>query len=439
MISLADTWVIFDIPEQTDHHDFYKQQKQCDEYISQGANVMSWNEPGGNKKDPWSGRDQPPSPPDLDEVLKGIQEKLNGLIGRAGGNGSSQAPIQFAGLMVGIVLVMWALTGIYVIDEGSRGVVTRFGAYADTTMPGLHWHIPMPVEKVDVVNIEQQRTMEVGYRSGGRQQSPGSVPKEAMMLTQDENIIDIRLAVQYQIKDAQAYLFNVADPDLTLKQVIESAQRAVIGKNTMDFVLTEGRSNIADEIKSEIQQTLDDYQTGIRVSNVNLVDAQPPDEVQNAFEDAIKAREDEQRLKNEAEAYANEVVPTARGAAARLTEESEAYKQKAIARAEGESSRFLQLLTEYEKSPDVTRERMYLDAMQDVLSQTGAMVVDVKNGSNMLYLPLDKLQHPTTGQVPETGLTEHPAVASVDRTPEASSKSARSNSMRGRESRGKAP
>lgn len=395
---------------------------------------MSWNEPGGNKKDPWSDRNQSPTPPDLDEVLKKLQDRFIGLVG-GGRPDNGQAPLQLLGVIASIGLGLWALTGIYVVDEGSRGVVTRFGAYTDTTVPGLHWHLPMPIEKVDVVNMEQQRVMEVGYRSGGRQQSAGSVPKESLMLTQDENIIDIRLAVQYQIKDAQAYLFNVADPDITLKQVIESAQRAVIGKNTMDFVLTEGRSNIADEIKSAIQQALDEYQTGISVSNVNLVDAQPPDEVQNAFEDAIKAREDEQRLKNEAESYANEVVPTARGAAARLTEESEAYKQKAIAQAQGESSRFLQLLAEYEKSPDVTRQRMYLDAMQDVIGQTGAIMVDVKNSNNMIYLPVDKLQRQGEVAIPDRK-PDAESISTIQSNVETASKSARSASTRGREGRG---
>lgn len=397
---------------------------------------MSWNEPGGNKKDPWSGRDNQPQPPDLDEVLKSLQDKLKGLFGNTsmgGGNGNSGAS-QLMGLIVLVAVLLWSLTGIYLVDEGSRAVVTRFGAYVETTLPGMHWHLPVPVERVDLVNLEQQRFVEIGYRSAGRQQSLGSVPKEALMLTQDENIIDIRLAVQYQIKDAKAYLFNVADPDLTLKQVIESAQRAVIGKSTMDFVLTEGRSNIADEIKSEIQHTLDEYETGISVSNVNLVDAQPPDEVQNAFEDAIKAREDEQRLKNEAEAYANEVVPKARGAAARLLEESEAYKQKTIAHAEGESSRFLQLLTEYEKAPDVTRERLYLETMQDVIGQSGVTVVDVKGSNNAIYLPVDRIQK---------GATSSPAlrdselsVAPTQEAPESATKSARSASNRGRDSRG---
>jgi len=403
--------------------------------------MMSWNEPGGNKKDPWSGREQPPSPPDLDEVIKGLQDKLSGLFGGrspgGGGTGGGQAPAQLAGLVAAVALGLWTLTGIYLVDEGSRGVVTRFGEYVDTALPGLHWHFPAPIEKVDVVNMDQQRFLEIGYRSGGRQQSLGSVPKEALMLTQDENIIDIRLAVQYQVKDAKAYLFNVADPDVTLKQVIESAQRAVIGKSTMDFVLTEGRSNVADEIKTEIQQTMDEYKTGIQVSNVNLVDAQPPDEVQNAFEDAIKAREDEQRLKNEAEAYANEVVPKARGAAARLMEESEAYKQSSIARAEGESSRFLQLLAEFEKSPEITRERMYLDAMEEILGQTGAVVVDVKNANNMLYLPLDKIQR----QASSTGsfkTLEAPSPSQQD-IPDTLTKSARSSSSRGRDGRGQQP
>ena len=399
-------------------------------------NKMSWNEPGGNKKDPWSGKDNQPQPPDLDEVLKSLQDKLKSLFGNTstgGGDGNSGAS-QLMGLIALVAILLWSLTGVYLVDEGSRAVVTRFGAYVETTLPGIHWHLPVPVERVDLVNLEQQRFVEIGYRSGGRQQSLGSVPKEALMLTQDENIIDIRLAVQYQIKDAKAYLFNVADPDLTLKQVIESAQRAVIGKNTMDFVLTEGRSNIADEIKSEIQHTLDEYETGISVSNVNLVDAQPPDEVQNAFEDAIKAREDEQRLKNEAEAYANEVVPKARGTAARLLEESEAYKQKTIAHAEGESSRFLQLLTEYEKAPDVTRERLYLETMQDVIGQSGVTVVDVKGSNNAIYLPVDRVQK---GAATTPALRDsEPSLSPTPDAPEPGTKSARSASGRGRDSRG---
>jgi membrane protease subunit HflK len=391
---------------------------------------MSWNEPGGNKKDPWSGRDQQETPPDLEEVMRGLHDKMSRFFGGSGDN----APMRAIGLFLVVALVVWGLTGIYLVDEGSRGVVTRFGKYTDTTMPGLHWHIPAPIEHVEVVNMEQQRFLEVGYRSGGRQQSLGSVPKEALMLTQDENIIDIRLAVQYQIKDAKDYLFNVADPDETLKQVIESAERAVIGKSTMDFVLTEGRGRVADEIKSEIQQTLDKYETGIRVSNVSLVDAQAPEEVQAAFMDAIKAREDEQRLKNEAEAYANEVVPRARGAAARLLEESEAYKERVIARAEGDTSRFKQLLAEYDKAPDVTRERLYLDTMEEVLGRTGTLLIDVKNSNNLLYLPIEKLQRAASPSTPPRDTD-----STMSTTPEISDsgvpRSIRSTT-RGREGRG---
>lgn len=353
---------------------------------------MSWNEPGGDNKDPWSGRKQQKGPPDLDEVIQSMQEKLGGLFGggRGGGSGSG-SPIKAFGILVLVLLIIWGLTGIYIVDEGNRGVVTRFGAYSETTQPGPHWHIPAPIEAVDIVNVEQQRFLEVGYRSGGRQQALGSVPREALMLTKDENIVDVRLAVQYQVKDAKNFLFNVLDPGATLKQVTESAQRGVIGSNTMDFVLTEGRTEVVAEIKTEIQKIMDNYQAGVSVTSVNLQDAQPPEEVQSAFEDAIKAREDKQRLINEAEAYSNDVIPKARGAAARQIQESQGYKAKVVARAQGEASRFTQMLTEYEKAPEVTRERLYIDAIESVLSETDTVLIDVKGSNNLLYLPLDKI------------------------------------------------
>ncbi|QJD29785.1 FtsH protease activity modulator HflK [Methylococcus geothermalis] len=356
---------------------------------------MAWNEPGGGKKDPWSGRDQQDTPPDLDEVLRHLQERINKLFGRKPGSGDGGNAGRLTGMIGAAAVAVWGLTGIYIVDEGSRGVVTRFGKYVETTQPGPHWHWPAPIEAVTVVNVEQQRFVEVGYRSGGRQQavgSLGSVPREALMLTKDENIVDVRLAVQYQIKDAKDYLFNVLDPEGTLKQVTESAERSVIGNSTMDFVLTEGRSGIAADIKVEIQEMLDQYRAGIRVITVNLVDAQPPEDVQASFEDAIKAREDEQRLKNEAEAYANEVVPRARGAASRLTQESEGYKEKVIAKARGEAGRFERLLAEYEKAPDVMRERLYIESMQEVMERANTLMLDVKNGNNVIYLPLDKIR-----------------------------------------------
>lgn len=362
---------------------------------------MSWNEPGGDKKDPWSGRGDKKGPPDLDEAIRSLQEKLGKFFG--GGNGDNDgSPRNFfsgnsmksLGFLAGGAIVLWGLSGFYIVDEGNHGVETRFGKYIDTTQSGLNWHLPAPIERVDIINVMQQRYIEVGYRSGGSEQVTGSVPKEALMLTKDENIVDVRLAVQYQVKDAKDFLFNVVNPTATLKQVIESAQRGVVGGSTMDFVLTEGRSEVVAQIKKEIQNVMDNYKSGVQVTSVNLQDVQPPEQVQNAFEDAIKSREDQQRLINEAEAYSNDVVPKARGAAARRIQEAEGYKEQVIAQAQGETNRFSKLLTEYTKAPDVTRKRLYIESMESVLAETNTVMVDVKSGNSLLYLPLDKMmQH----------------------------------------------
>lgn len=359
---------------------------------------MSWNEPGGDKnKDPWSGRDTENTPPDLDEAMRTLQNKLGGLFGGGGdnnhgGNNNSAPSLKGLGLLAIGAAALWSVSGFYIVDEGNRGVEMRFGEYIATTQPGLNWHFPSPIEKVEIINISQQRFLEVGYRSGGsRQRGMGSVPKEALMLTKDENIVDIRLAVQYQVSDAKKYLFNINNQTATLKQVTESAERGVIGANTMDFVLTEGRSQVVADIETEIQSVLDSYESGIQITSVNLQDAQPPEQVQSAFEDAIKAREDKQRLINEAEAYANDIVPKARGAAARLTQEAEGYKSRITSAAEGDVSRFTQILKEYKKAPKVTRKRIYLDTMEEVMSGTDTVLVDVKGSNNMMYLPLDKL------------------------------------------------
>ena len=359
---------------------------------------MSWNEPGGDKKDPWSGgRSANDDVPELDEMIKALQKKLEKLFGNGGGssNGDNNS-LKGLGLLVIGAGVVWSLSGFYIVDEGNHGVETRFGRYIGTTQAGLNWHLPAPIEQVNLVNVKQQRFIEVGYRSNGSGDlvNGGSVPKEALMLTKDENYVDVRLAVQYQVKDAKAFIFNVENPAATLKHVTESAQRGVIGGSTMDFVLTEGRSEIVAQIKKEIQDVMDSYKSGVQVTSVNLQDAQPPEQVQNAFADAIKAREDEQRLINEAQAYANDVIPKARGAAARKTQEAEGYKEQVIAQAQGETSRFSQLLTEYTKAPDVTRKRLYIDAMESVLSSTNNVIIDVKNGNNMMYLPLDKMIPP---------------------------------------------
>jgi membrane protease subunit HflK len=356
---------------------------------------MAWNEPGGgNNKDPWGGRgDQ--GPPDLDEVVRKMQDKLGGLFGgrKGGGNGGGGGKAGFAGfgLIAVIVLIVWLFSGIYIVDTGTRGVVLRFGAYTTATMPGPHWHIPYPIEQVSIVDVEQRRFVEIGYRSGGAGQSAVAVPREALMLTADENIVNIKLAVQYQVNDPRKYLFAVRDADSVLKQAAESAIREVIGKSKMDFVLKEGRADVVSRTKSLMQKILDDYESGLLVSDVNLQDAQPPEEVQAAFSDAIKAREDKERFKNEAEAYANEVIPRARGNAARQLQEANAYKEALVAKAEGEASRFSQLLTEYSKAPEVTRRRLYLETMESVLSKSNKVLVDSASSNNLMYLPIDQL------------------------------------------------
>ena len=367
---------------------------------------MAWNEPGGGGnggKNPWGGGGKQ-GPPDLDELVRNLKNKLGSILGGTGrggsGGGSGSGPglglgrvgSVGIGLILSVIAVVWLLSGIYIIDEGKRGVVLRFGKYVDTTMPGPHWRIPYPIDQVNVVDVEQRRFVEIGYRSsGGRNNSPVVVPREALMLTKDENIVSIQLAVQYQVKDARQYLFNVRDPDLTLKQVAESALRDAVGKSTMDFVITTGRSDVVATTKELMQVILDQYDTGLIVSDVNLQDAQPPEEVQGAFADAIKAREDEVRQKNEAEAYAFDILPKARGAAARQTEEASAYRESIIAQAEGESNRFLQLLAEYKKAPEVTRKRLYLETMESVFSRTSKITVDLSSGNSLMYIPLDKI------------------------------------------------
>ncbi|MDD5267539.1 MAG: FtsH protease activity modulator HflK [Methylococcales bacterium] len=373
---------------------------------------MSWNEPGGDKKDPWSGRGDQKGPPDLDEAIRSLQEKLGKFFG--GGNGDNEGSPQnfFSGnpkktlvfIAFGVIFLWAAFSrfGFYIVDEGNHGVETRFGKYIGTTQSGLNWRWPAPIEQVDIVNVKQQRYIEVGYRSGGSEQATGSVPKEALMLTKDENYVDVRLAVQYQVKDAKQFIFNVVNPALTLKQVTESALRGVVGSSSMDFVLTQGRSEIVTLIKKEIQDVMDSYQSGVQVTSVNLQDAQPPEQVQNSFEDAIKAREDEQRLINEAEAYSNDVVPKARGAAARKIQEAEGYKEQVIAQAQGETSRFSQLLSQYIKAPEVTRKRIYIESMESVMSETNTVMIDAKGGNNLLYLPLDKMMQHQPSLAPST-------------------------------------
>jgi modulator of FtsH protease HflK len=376
---------------------------------------MSWNEPGGDNKDPWSGRGNDKRPPDLDEVIRSLQEKLARIFGDddngggySSGSSSPNNSMKGLGFLAAAVLSLWGLSGFYTVDEGNNGVETRFGKYTRTTQSGLNWHLPAPIERVDIVNVKQQRFIEVGYRSvAGAEQAVSSVPKEALMLTKDENIVDVQLTVQYQVNNAKDFLFNVANPIATLKQVTESVQRGVIGSYEMDKVLTEKRADIVIEIEKGITEVIKPYQTGILVTGVNLRDAQAPDQVQHAFIDAIKAREDKERLINEANAYSNDVVPKARGAAARKLQEAEGYKLQVIAQAEGDANRFSQLLEQYKKSPELMRKRLYIETMESVLSDTNTVMVNVKEGTNnMLYLPLDKLMPQANSQpLPNTNNT----------------------------------
>lgn len=356
---------------------------------------MAWNEPGDKKNDPWSGGGREQGPPDLDEVIRRIKQRFGGVFGGGGsgaprGTGSGGNLPGFA--VVAVAIVAWlAYDVIYIVEPAERGVVMRFGKFIDTLEPGPNFAFPRPFDTVIKVNIDEVRNVEVGYRSLGSGTSDQKVRQESLMLTRDENIVDVKFAVQYKVHEASAYLFNVKDPDTTLQQATESAVREIVGKSNMDFVLTEGRSEIANRAKALIQEILDRYEAGLTVIQVTMQDAQPPDEVQDAFFDAIKAREDEQRAINEAEAYSNDVLPRARGAAARLMEEANGYKAEVVARSQGEASRFLALLAEYEKAPVVTRERLYIESIESVLSNTNKVMLDVKSGNNLLYVPLDRM------------------------------------------------
>ena len=347
---------------------------------------MAWND--DNNKNPWNGKGQ--TPPELDEVIKDFKNKFDGFFAaKKSSKANTPSKGVFKYIFILAVLV-WLLSGIYIIDPAERGVILRFGAFQEETSQGPHWHLPYPLESLHRINVEQVRTAQIGYRDAISNRRGGNVSSESLMLTQDENMIDAKFAVQYKINDAQSYLFNIANPDLTLRQVVESAIRQMVGKNTMDYILTEGRVAIADQIKDRSQSLLDTYKSGLIITTVNMQDAQPPEPVQASFSDAVKAREDKQRLINEAQTYANDILPKARGKAARILEESKAYKSQVVSKSEGEASRFKQILTEYEKAPKVTKERLYRETIENVLANTSKVVVDSKANS-MMYLPIDKL------------------------------------------------
>jgi modulator of FtsH protease HflK len=379
-----------------------------------GLNDPQWGKRGGGGGGGGGG------PPDLDELWRQFNRRLNDMLGRRGGEPSGPddgGRSRFAfkggpGLVIGLIALLWIASGFYIVDARERGVVLRFGKYVETTTPGPRWHLPYPVESAEIVIVSQVRTVEIGYRNTVK----SKVPKEALMLTDDENIIDVQFAVQYIIKDPSDWLFTNRNPEDTVKQVAESATREVVGRSKMDFVLYQGREQVAADSQKLMQDLLDRYQIGVQISKVTMQNAQPPEQVQAAFDDAVKAGQDRERLKNEAEAYANDVIPKAAGTASRLTQEADGYRQRVIASAEGEAARFNQILPEYAKAPQVTRERMYLDTMQQVLSSTSKIVAESKQGGNLLFLPLDKLMQMSAtaaGQEAASGAAKSPAQESA--------------------------
>ncbi|WP_317931380.1 FtsH protease activity modulator HflK [Halioxenophilus sp. WMMB6] len=348
---------------------------------------MAWNEPGGNNQDPWGGKKGGDGPPDLDEALKSFQEKLNKMFGgRKGGADGSGGGSFFGRVPLGLLLVVVAavyfFVGFYQVNEQERAVVLRFGVFNETKGSGLHWNPPL-VDQVIKVNVTRKRQ----HRS------------EGTMLTEDLNIVDISLSVQYTISDARDFVLNVRDPEESLKQAMESALRHVVGSNVMHEVLTEGRETIAIDVQTRLQQYLDAYTTGILVDKVNIENSSPPTEVQAAFDDVNRAREDEERLKNEAQTYSNGIIPQARGSAQRMIEEANAYRDQVVAKAEGEAKRFERMLAEYKKAPAVTRDRLYLDAIQQVMASSSKVLVDVEGGNNMMYIPLDKIMESHPGSI----------------------------------------
>jgi membrane protease subunit HflK len=398
---------------------------------------MSLNDPqwGNRGSDNGGGKRPGQGPPDLEQLWRDLNRRLSGIFDkkraagdRGDGGGGGRPPIEFSpkflgggiSLLLALVVIVWLASGFYIVDASQRGLVLQFGRYKESTESGLRWRLPYPIQAHELVNVSGVRTLEIGYRGSEKTK----VLKESLMLTDDENIINIQFAVQYILKDPVEYIFNNRYPDEAVMQVAETAIREIVGKNRMDFVLYEGREQIAVNASQLMQEILDRYKTGILISKVTMQNAQPPEQVQAAFDDAVKASQDRERQKNEGQAYANDVIPKARGTAARLIEEAEGYRQRVIATAEGDASRFRQINAEYVKAPEVTRSRMYLDTMQQVYANTSKVLVDAKGAGNLLYLPLDKLMQAAgavsaanAGGSPETAAAARPSAAISNEVP----------------------
>jgi membrane protease subunit HflK len=384
-------------------------------------NDPGWGRGNQNGSEPPRRPQNNDGPPDLDEVWRDFNNRIAGLFGRkgnrggksGGGDGSGPGPSPRntrigLGLVVVILVALWLASGFYIVQEGQVAVVTQFGKYKSTQQAGFQWRIPYPIQSQEIVNVSQLRTFEVGFRGSAR----NKVLPEALMLTTDENIVDMQFVVQYRLRadGAPDYLFRTRDPDESVRQAAETAMREIVGKKTMDYVLYEGRTNVATEVQALMQQILDRYHTGIQVSTVAIQNVQPPEQVQAAFDDAVKAGQDRERQINEGQAYANQVVPLAAGQASRMTEEAEGYKAKVIGDAQGNTSRFTSIVNEYRKAPAVMRERMYLETMQEIFSRSSKVMVDTRGGNNMIYLPIDKIIQQAAQ---DAGKTSAPASASL--------------------------
>ncbi len=376
------------------------------------------------------GKRNPEGPPDLDEALRAFCQKIRALFGGSApkdNQPTNQVPVM---PVIGLILFVWVATGFYIVDQGSRGVVLRFGKHVETTMPGPRWHMPYPIESVSIVNMEQVRTVEVGYRSSDVNSGRSKELRESLMLTDDENIIDLQIAVQFNLKNVEDTLFNNRSAEESVRSIAETAIREVVGQSKLDFVLYEGREEVAVNTKKLMQSILDRYKTGINVVSVTMQNAQPPEQVQAAFEDAVKAKQDLERQKNEGQAYANDVIPKARGTASRLAQEAAGYKTRVINEAQGNASRFNQILAQYQRAPEVTRQRLYIEAQEQILSSVSKVLVDQKAGNQLLYLPLDKLLSAS-----DSNKTNNPEVNSTvaPTTDGASDKSRSRDASRGRE------
>ncbi|MDO8701555.1 MAG: FtsH protease activity modulator HflK [Undibacterium sp.] len=360
--------------------------------------TLSLNDPQwgrGSKNNNEDGKKPNDGPPDLDQLWRDFNQRLSRLLGQKGGGDSggggftpdaASAKIG-VGIVVAVVAFIWMASGFFIVQEGQTGVITTFGKYSHSSTAGFNWRWPYPIQGHEIVNVSQVRTVEVGYRSNVKNKQP----KEALMLTDDENIIDIQFAVQFKLNDAAKWLYNNRDQEEMIRQVAETAIREIVGKSKMDFVLYEGREKVAFDVSALMQKILKNYDAGVHITNVTMQGVQPPEQVQAAFDDAVKAGQDKERQKNEGQAYANDVIPKARGEASRLLQEAEGYQSRVVANAEGNASRFKQVLVEYQKAPAITRDRMYLETMQQIFSNTTKLMMDVKSGNNMIYLPLDKL------------------------------------------------